>query len=46
MCQGNDNAEASTNEFNAVRSKVFNFHSIRSVIIGKLRTKVVKNCNV
>ena len=31
-----------TVEFSIVRSKVFNFHSVRFVIIAKLRTEVVR----
>ena len=39
MCQGYDEAKALTMEYNAVRAEVFNFHSVRSIMIAKLRTK-------
>ena len=31
--------ELLTQKFHAVRSKIFDFHSVRSVIIAKLKTK-------
>ena len=35
--------DASDQEFDVVRTKTFNFHSIRSVLITKLRTKTSQN---
>ena len=31
--------DAVTEEFNVVKSKVFNFNSVQSIIIAKLKTK-------
>ena len=38
-CQSNDKAEMLAREFNLVELKVFNFHTIISVVNAKLRTK-------
>ena len=38
MCQHDEDKDVATQEFDVVRSKVLNFHSIRSVIIAKLET--------
>ena len=35
--------QMATKEFDTIRSKIFSFHSIRSVIIAELKTKVIKN---
>ena len=40
MCQDDENQEVATQEFDMVRSKLFNFHTISSVIITKLKTKI------
>ena len=40
--QGNEDREVATQEIDVVRSKGFKFHSIRSVIIAKLK-KAKKN---
>ena len=39
MCQKVEDKEVATQEFDALRSKIFNFHGIRSEIIAKLKTK-------
>ena len=39
MCQNNEDKELATQEFDVVRSRIFNFHSTRSVIITGLKTK-------
>ena len=39
MHQDDEEKEVATQEFDAVRLKIFNFHSVRSVIITKLNTK-------
>ena len=38
-CQHNEEQEVATQEFGVLRSKIFNFHSVRSAIIGKLKAK-------
>ena len=43
MCQGAEDMEVSTEEFDMVRSNIFNFHSMQLIIIVKLkRKKLVK----
>ena len=37
-----ENKDVATEECHMVRFKVFNFHSIRSVLISKLETKIQK----
>ena len=39
MYQYNDDKEMGTRDFDVVRSTIFNFHSLRIVIITKLKTK-------
>ena len=39
MCQNNEETKEATHEFDVVRSKFFNFHSIRSFLIAKLKDK-------
>ena len=39
MYQENEDKEVSTMQFDVIWSKVFSFHSIRSEIIAKLKTK-------
>ena len=39
VCQGHEEMEVATHEFDTVRSKVFIFHSIRSVLIEKVKTE-------
>ena len=39
-------AEILTKDFSARRSKLFNFHRVRPIIITKLRTKGIQNGNV
>ena len=39
MYQENEDKEVSTHQFDVIWSKVFSFHSIRSEIIAKLKTK-------
>ena len=43
MCQDAEDREVSTKYFDRVRSKTFNFYSVRSVIITKLRLRNNKN---
>ena len=43
MCQDAEDREVSTKYFDMVRSKTFNFYSVRSVIITKLRLRNNKN---
>ena len=42
MCLGDENKEVSMQEFDMVRANIFNLHSVRLVIIAKLK-KAVKN---
>ena len=39
MCQDDEDKEVSVKVFDVVRSEVFNFHSVNSGIIVKLKTK-------
>ena len=44
-CQDTEDREVSTEEFDVVRSKVFNFHSDQSVIMTMLKTRTNQlNC--
>ena len=42
MYEDAEEIEVSTEEFDVVRSKVFNVHSVLSVITAKLKTKPIK----
>ena len=44
MHQEAEETEVAIKEFNVVRSKIFSFHSARSVIIAKVRTKSKQTC--
>ena len=39
MCQNNKKPRVPIHELDAVRSKIFNFHSVKSVKIAKHKTK-------
>ena len=39
MCQDDEDKEVGTQYFDIVRSNIFNLHSIRSVILAKLKQK-------
>ena len=39
MCNISDEAETLTNDFDMVRSTIFNIYIVKSVIIAKLRTQ-------
>ena len=43
MCQNAQNKEVATQEFDAVRSKLFNVYSVKSFLLSKLRQKQSKS---